>query len=175
MASTSARPRGKLARSALAALVLAFGCAQDTSRLTTDQESRFASEGILRRADNVLCRYTHQYGFRREETRENRLASIIVTRQTVFIHKNERIGLEITPRTRRAREVHRREDRVRISVGSGPSEEIWSFVPPDDPEGWTADIRAVIRASRRDSSDIPGGSGTIPNAPKARKGTPVRD
>jgi hypothetical protein len=37
---------------------------------------------------------------------------------------------------------------VRIRSGTGRREEIWSFMPPSDPDGWTADIRAVIRGSR---------------------------
>ena len=120
-------------------------CAQDTSRLTPGQEARFQEEGIVRRADNVIFHYTREYGHRREETREDRLASIVVTRKSVLIHKNQKVGIEITARSRRY-DVHRREGRVLIHAGTGRTGEVWSFEPPDDPEGWTRDIRAVIRA-----------------------------
>ena len=39
--------------------------------------------------------------------------------QSVIIHKNEKLGLEITSRTRRYVEVRRNGDRVRISAGAG--------------------------------------------------------
>ncbi|HEX5577464.1 MAG TPA: hypothetical protein VFX40_03760, partial [Gemmatimonadaceae bacterium] len=78
------------------------------------------------------------------ERREDRRASIVVTRSSVYIHKNDKVGLELTPRTRRETAVQRSGDRVRVRAGTGRSEEIWSFVPPDDAAGWTADIRAVI-------------------------------
>jgi len=134
---------------ALRALALTFaltgaGCAMDTSRLTPEQEARFQEEGIVRRADNIVFHYTHVYGYRREENRENRRASIVVTRKTVLIHKNEKVGIEITPRTRRY-DVERRGTRVLIHAGTGRTGEVWSF-EPDDPEGWTKDIRAVIRS-----------------------------
>jgi hypothetical protein len=98
-----------LARTAV--LVLAFAgahCAQETSRLTPDQEARFQKEGIVRRADNVVFRFTRaSEGTRHSEFRENRVASIIVTRETVLVHKNEKVGIEITGRSRRY-EVNRR-------------------------------------------------------------------
>jgi hypothetical protein len=65
----------------------------------------------------------------------------------VIIHKNEKLGLEITPRTRRYVAVRRDGNRVRISAGGGGSAEIWSFVPPEDPAGWAGDIRSVISPS----------------------------
>jgi hypothetical protein len=120
-------------------------CAQDTSRLTPEQEARFQAEGILRRADNVVFHFTRETGYRREETRENRVASIVVTRRSVLIHKNEKVGIEITERSRRY-DVHRREGRVLIHAGTGRTGEVWSFEPAEDAEGWTQDIRAVIRA-----------------------------
>ena len=131
-------------------------CAQDTSRLTPQQEARFQEEGIVRRADNVIFHYTHDYesrsfSYRRgmsRENREERRASIVVTKKSVLIHKNEKVGIEITERSRRY-QVNRREGRVLIHAGTGKSVEIWSFEPPDgDAEGWTRDIRAVIRAGR---------------------------
>ena len=133
------------ARAGLALGLLA--CSSDTSRLTPDQETRFGAEGLVRRADNVWFRYTHDAGTRTAGG-EDRLGSIVVTRQTVLIHKNQKVGITITPASRRAYDVARDGDRVRIGAGSGKSREVWSFVPPDDAEGWTRDIRAVIRSAR---------------------------
>ena len=135
-------------------------CAQDTSRLTPEQEARFQEEGIVRRADNIVFHYTHDYasrayGYRRGETRENRedrRASILVTHRSVLIHKNEKVGIAITPRSRRY-DVSRREGRVLIHAGTGRTGEVWSFEPPDgDAEGWTRDIRAVIRGGSGNSN-----------------------
>ncbi|MEP6574468.1 MAG: hypothetical protein ABJD11_17335, partial [Gemmatimonadota bacterium] len=92
-------------------------------------------------------RYTHDAGSR-ESGWENRRASIIVTRQSVIIHKNEKLGIEITPQSRRFYDVHRDGNRVRINAGSGRSAETWSFTPPDDADGWTKDIRAVIKQGK---------------------------
>jgi len=122
------------------------GCAPDTARLSPEQEARFASEGMLHRADNLTFRYTHDAGGPASGW-EDRRASIVVTARSVLIHKNEKVGIEITPASRRWYEVHRDHDRVRISAGSGRSREAWSFEPPDDAEGWTRDVRAVIQAS----------------------------
>jgi hypothetical protein len=140
-------------RSALFALVLvgAAACNTSTSKLTTEQQQRFTSEGIVRQADDIDFRFTRDPGGRSERW-ENRRASIIVTKSSLLIHKNEKVGLEITPRTQRAVGVQRSADRVRIRSGTGRSEEVWSFVPPGDAEGWTADIRALIKASKGGTS-----------------------
>ena len=129
-----------------AALVtlLAVGCGPGrTDALSSQLEERFAREEIVRRAPDVEFRYTRNPGGR-DERREDRRASIVVTRSSVYIHKNDKVGLELTPRTRRETAVQRSGDRIRVRAGTGRSEEIWSFVPPDDADGWTADIRAVI-------------------------------
>jgi hypothetical protein len=132
-------------------LLLAItACDRSTSRLTAEQQQRFASEGILRRADDVDFRFTRDPGGRSERW-ENRRASIVVTSSSLLIHKNEKIGVEITPRTQRAVNVQRAGERVRIRSGSGRSEEVWSFVPPEDAEGWTRDIRALIKSSKGSS------------------------
>jgi len=123
----------------------------DTSHLTPEQESRFAQEGVLFRAANLTFRYTHDAGTR-DAGWENRVASIVVTRQSVLIYKNEKVGIEITPTSRRAYQVHREADRVRISAGSGSSREAWSFVPADSAEAWTEAIRAVIKSSKSASN-----------------------
>ncbi len=103
-------------------------------------------EGVLRRADNVVFHYTRDHGYRREETREYRRASIIVTPRSVLIHKNEKVGLEILPGSQRSYDVHRRATRVLIHAGGEKTGELWSFEPSTDAEGWTRDIRAVIRS-----------------------------
>lgn len=130
-------------------LVLALsGCVERTGAITPEQQQRLDAEGIVRRADDQIFRYTHDSGTR-DAGWENRKASIIVTHQSVIIHKNEKLGIEITPRTRRFVQVRRDGNRVRISAGGGQSAESWSFVPPDDAPGWAEDIRAVV-TSRED-------------------------
>jgi hypothetical protein len=126
--------------------VLATACREKTGALTPAQQQRLESEGIVRRADDLVFRYTHDLGSR-EAGWEDRRASIIVTKQSVIIHKNEKLGLEINPRTRRFVEVRRDGNRVRISAGSGRSAESWSFLPPDDAAGWAEDIRAVVKGA----------------------------
>jgi hypothetical protein len=118
----------------------------DTSHLSAEQEARFARESVRFRAPNQSFRFTHDAGTR-ESGWEERIASIVVTDSTVLIYKNEKIGIEITPASRRDYEVHRDGDRVRISAGSGKSRETWSFTPPDNADGWTTAIRAVIKSS----------------------------
>lgn len=140
---SSVRLASPLALPLLLALVVA-GCSSDTSRLDPERARRFQAEGIVRHAENLVFRYTEGAGTS-ESSWEDRLGSIVVTRQTVLIHKNEKIGLEITPRTRRVTGVERRGQRIRIRVGRGQSAEIWSFVAPDDAEGWAHDLRAVMK------------------------------
>ena len=147
MRRATAWPRLALAVSAAALVLGATACREKTGALTAAQQQRLDSEGIVRRADDLTFRYTHDAG-RRDAGWEDRRASIIVTKQSVIIHKNEKLGLEINPRTRRFVQVRRDGDRVRISAGGGKSAESWSFVPPDDPAGWADDIRAVVSASK---------------------------
>ena len=130
----------------LAALVLG-ACDRTTGNLTAVQQHRLTVEGLVRRADDLVFRYSHDTG-RRNAGWEDRKASILVTRKSVIIHKNEKLGLEINSRTRRFVQVQRDGSRIRISAGGGQSAESWSFVPPDDPAGWATDIRAVIRQSK---------------------------
>jgi len=136
-----------IGRSLAVMAIAVAACSRDTSHLRPEQEQQFASEQIVRRADNVTFRYTRDAG-NRGGSSENRIASIIVTRRSVLIHKNDKIGVEITPASRRFYDVQRDGDRVRIIAGSGQSRVSWSFVPPDDADGWAKDVRAVIRASR---------------------------
>jgi hypothetical protein len=137
------RPHGALALLALALCT----CTTDTSRLAPELAQRFTAEGVRRRADNVRFRYTHDAGTRSAGW-EERVGSIVVTDRTVYIHKNQKVGLEITPEGRRSYDVARAGERVRIGAGRGTSREVWSFIPPDDAPGWTTDIRAVIRAGQ---------------------------
>lgn len=148
-----ARPRLRIERATpvlglFVAAGLLGGCQEKTGALTPSEQQRIDAEGLVRRADDLIFRYTHDPG-RRDAGWEDRKASIIVTKQSVIIHKNEKLGLEITPRTRRYVSVRRDGNRVRISAGGGGSAESWSFVPPDDPAGWATDIRAVIQAGAK--------------------------
>ena len=124
-------------------LVSLAACRERTGALSSSQETRFTGEGILRHEEDLVFRFTKATGTR-SERREDRLASIVVTRKSVLIHKNAKVGLEITPRSRRFYAVERDRDRVRLRSGEGRTEEIWSFLPPDDATGWVTDIRAVI-------------------------------
>lgn len=129
--------------------LIAAGCGPGrTDVLSSQLEDRFAREKVARRAPNIQFRYTRDPGGR-DERREDRRASIVVTRSTVYIHKNDKVGLDLNPRTRRETAVERSGDRIRVRIGTGRSEEIWSFVPPDDATGWAADIRSVISQSSK--------------------------
>lgn len=114
-------------------------------------ETRLASESIVRRADDQTFRYSFGSGSRSAGWEERR-ASIVVTHSTVLIHKNAKVGIEITPATARRFSVERSGARVQIRSGEGRSSEIWSFEPPGDAAGWTADVRAVIRADATPSA-----------------------
>ena len=139
----------------IAGLVLTMlavtGCESTTSKLSAGDEQRFTAEGIVRRADDATFRFTRDYGGRNASWEERR-ASIVVTKQSLLIHKNEKVGLEVTPLSRRYVDVARDGSRVRIRAGSGRSGEVWSFEPPSDADGWTRDIRAVIKASHSASN-----------------------
>jgi hypothetical protein len=135
---------------AIACLELS-GCGErTTAALPPALEARMTQEGVVRRAADLTFRYTEAPG-RRSARWENRRASIVVTPSTILIHKNAKIGLEITPRTQRDVAVERDGGRVRLRAGSGRSEVLWSFEPPDgDAAGWTRDLRAVVRQSQRE-------------------------
>ena len=138
----------------IASLVAPGGCDTSTARLSAEQQRRFETEVITRRADDVTFRYTRDPGGR-DERREDRQASIVVTQSSLLIHKNEKVGLEITPRTRREVSVERSGTRIRIRSGKGKAEEIWSFEAPDDATGWAADIRNVIKRRLALGLDFP--------------------
>jgi hypothetical protein len=130
-------------RGALLALVLLAACHRTTGTLGDEQLKRFESEGIVRRAVDLVFRQTHDVGTR-DSGWEELTASIVVTKQSVVIHRGDTFRLEITPRSIRFSEVSRDHDRLSLHVGGGKSAVSWSFRPPDDAEGWAEDIRAVI-------------------------------
>ncbi len=132
---------------AVIGLCVLGSCTADTSRLDDEQEARLAAQGIVLRADNLLFRHSEDVGRRDERWRE-RVASIVVTQETVLIHENGYVDFLIQPTTRRWVEVHRDRDRVRINAGTRGNTEVWSFQPPGDAAAWAEAIRAVIRASR---------------------------
>ena len=127
-------------------ILLLPGCGpKSTAQLPADLEARVTSEGVVRRAADLTFRYTEAPGGRNTRW-EDRRASIVVTPTTILIYKNAKLGLELTPRTRRDVSIERDGRRVRVRVGQGRSEVLWSFEPPDgDAEGWARDLRAVVR------------------------------
>jgi hypothetical protein len=131
---------------ALALVSSVVACRTTTSHLPADLASRFEAESVVRRADDQVFRYTYYSRSTRGNRWEDREASIIVTRSSVFIHKNGKVGLDLTPRTRKATEVRREGDRVIIAAGSAQSRVSWSFRPPDDAGGWATAIRAALEA-----------------------------
>lgn len=137
------RPAGV---AALGVVLFLAGCAADTSPLTEEWTRRFEAEGILRRADNVVVRHTRTTG-RYETGYKDRLASVVVTKETVLIHQRERVLLELTRRTRRNLEVRREGDRIRIRAVGTTRIEVFSFRPPEDAPGWVKDVRAVAALS----------------------------
>jgi hypothetical protein len=137
-------------------LVTLAACQRTTGDLDEAQLRRFADEGIVRRAVDLSFRRTRGVGT--DEARWKVLtASIVVTKVSVVIHRGSTFELEIAPRALRELAVARHHDRVRLRTGSGKSVTSWSFRPPDDAAGWTADIRAVI-------------GGTAGEARRAREG-----
>ena len=120
---------------------------RSTAKLEPETGKRLAAEGIVRRADDLIFRYTFGAG-RRNAGWEDRRASIVVTRSSVLVHKNAKVGLDIRPGHADRYSVERSGNRVRIRSGAGQSAEIWSFEPPGDAAGWTADIRSAIHAKQ---------------------------
>jgi hypothetical protein len=129
-----------------ALLLFAVGC-QKTGKLSPALQERFDKEAMLHRADDVTFRRTRPAGYRDSGWDEKR-ASIIVTRESIFIHVNSKPLVEVTPRSTGFYEVHRDHERVSFHAGSGGSALIWSFRPPDDADSWTRDIRAVIKNAK---------------------------
>ena len=131
-------------RAAIALVVLFVACRQTTGTLPDRLAQRFAAEHIVRQADDQTFRYTY-YSRATEGPRwEERDASIIVTRRSVFIHKSGKVGLDLSATGSKVTGVRRDGDRVIIGAGSGQSKVSWSFRPPEDAAGWAESIRAVI-------------------------------
>ena len=120
---------------------------QKTGELSPELTARFEKEGIVRRADDLTFRRTIAAG-RRDSSWEEKRASIVVTKETVFLHVNGKPLVEITPRSTGFYEIHRDADRLSLRAGGGKSAVSWSFRPPDDAEGWAEDIRAVIKKAK---------------------------
>src|SRR3954451_18313700 len=101
------------------ALTALLGCSNlgTTARLPSDLDARIQGEGIVRSANDLIFRYTEAPGRSRSHW-EDRKASIVVTPATILIHKNAKIGLEITPRTLRAVAIERDGMRLRLRAGS---------------------------------------------------------
>ena len=140
-----------LALAAVAAAGALGGCARDTSALTPEWRQRFETEGIVRRADNVVVRHTRLAG-PYDKGYKDRLASIIVTRGTILVHQNERVLLEVTSRTRRLVEVRRQGSRVRIRVVGQRVAETLSFEPNEDAAGWAGEMRKVAKLAKGSSN-----------------------
>jgi hypothetical protein len=130
----------------VAVLLLLAACHRTTGTLSDDLQKRFESEDIVRRAVDLVFRQTHDVGTR-DAGWEELTASIIVTKESVVIHRSDTFRLEITPRSTRFAEVNRDHDRLTIHAGGGNSAVVWSFRPPDDADGWAEDIRAVIKGT----------------------------
>ncbi len=126
--------------------LLTTGC-QKTGRLSPELQAHFEKEGIVHRADDLTFRRTRPAG-QRDSGWDEKRASIIVTRESVFIHVNGKPQVEITPRSTGFYEVRRDHDRISLRAGSGKSALSWSFRPPDDANAWTLDIRSVIKKAK---------------------------
>ena len=140
--------RGVLAIAVAAAALslLNAGC-QKTGKLSPELEARFAKEGITHRADDLTFRRT-RVGDARDSGWEDKRASIVVTKETVFLHVNGKALVEITPRSTGFYDVHRDRDRLTLRAGGGKSALSWSFRPPDEADKWTTDIRAIIKNAK---------------------------
>ncbi len=129
----------------MALVTIAAGCqSPDTSQLSADIRAELEADTIVKSAENQTFRYTYYSRSSGGNRWEDRAASIIVTKQRLYIHKNEKVGLDLRGTSRKKNEVRREGDRVIIASGSGQSKVSWSFRPPDDAEGWAAAIRAAL-------------------------------
>ncbi|CAN5535710.1 hypothetical protein BH20VER3_BH20VER3_11670 [soil metagenome] len=131
---------------ALGLALFATGC-QKTGKLSPELTTRFQKEGVVRQAEELTFRRTIAAGSRDSGWEEKR-ASIVVTKESVFLHVNGKPLVEITPRSTGFYEVHRDHDRLSLRMGRGKSAASWSFYPPEDADGWAVDIRAVIRKAK---------------------------
>jgi hypothetical protein len=126
--------------------LLVAGC-QRTGKLSPELQARFEKEGIAHRADDFTFRRTRAAG-QRDSGWDEKRASIVVTRESVFLHVNGKPLVEITSRSSGYYDVHRDHDRISLRAGGGKSALSWSFRPPDDADAWAKDIRAVIKNAK---------------------------
>lgn len=122
------------------------GC-QKTGKLSPALTARFEKEGIVRRADDLTFRRTIAAG-QRDSGWEEKRASIVVTKESLFLHVNGNPLVEITPRSTGFYEISRDHDRLSLRAGGGKSAVSWSFRPPDAADGWARDTRAVIKKAK---------------------------
>ena len=127
-------------------VLLAFvvACHPLSDGLPREYARRFAAEGIVREARRQVFRYTYFSQASQRPRWEERDASIIITKRSVFIHKLDKVGLDLTVTSRKVMEVRRNGDRVIVGSGSGQSKVTWSFRPAEDAGGWVTSILAVI-------------------------------
>ena len=130
----------------LGLILLATGC-QKTGKLSPALAARFEKEGIVRRADDLTFRRTIAAG-QRDSGWEEKRASIVVTKECIFLHVNGKPLVEITPRSTGFYEISRDHDRLSLRAGGGKSAVSWSFRPPDDADGWAVDVRALIKKAK---------------------------
>lgn len=147
-----ARRCWRRAAAATLAAVVSAGCqASSTDPLDQGHRQRFESEGIVREAADLPFRRIRA-GDGPQTQWDQADASILVTHETVVIHRGDRLLLEITTRSSGQFRVARERDSIAIQVGGGPSWVSWSFRPPEDVEGWTEDVRAVVRRASAKST-----------------------
>lgn len=123
--------------------LIATGCQRKTGKLSPELQARFEKEGIVHKADDLTFRRTLT-----DSSWDERRASIVVSRESVFLHVNGKELVEITPRSTGSYEVHRDHDRISLHAGGGKSAASWSFRPPEDAGAWVVDIRAVIKNAK---------------------------
>ena len=144
--TTRSIPRARWFVTCLGLALLVTGCRR-TGKLSPELDARFEKEGIARRADDIKFRRTIAAG-QRDSGWDEKQASIVVTKESVFLHVNGKALVEITPRSTGFYEIHRDAGRLSLHAGSGKSATNWSFRPPDDADGWARDIRAVIKNAK---------------------------
>jgi len=139
--------RVRLLRSVLLIAILGcWSCSRSSAPLSQALEQRFQGEGVTRRGDDLLMRYSHDLGTNRSGWEERPL-SIVVTHQTIFIHDRDQVLLEVTPRSTGDYRVSRERDRISLHAGARRS---FAFHPAEDAEGWAKDLRAVIAETARE-------------------------
>ena len=117
---TSQRLRGVTWFTIFSAWLYSPASCQKTGELSPALTARFEKEGIVRRADDLTFRRTIAAGQRNSGWDERR-ASIVVTRESVFLHVNGKPLVEITPRSTGFYDIRRDSDRLSLRAGGGKS------------------------------------------------------